>query len=160
MSHAGYTTYKIHNRHKSTVTKRTDNVLAYQEKKGHTKHYTKHKVDMEEPRWNVEWPSATSTFIRLRSFIYSILPLKDNNLDNCSKLCTTFLKIAKHYKTVAVRLRLIFQFTFCSVLYRFDWHVYWLIKCSTLLPFLFIWKQLSTWSKKERGKRARVQYWF
>ena len=29
-----------------------------------------------------------------------------------SKLCTTFLKIAKHFKTVAVRLRLIFQLTY------------------------------------------------
>ena len=29
-----------------------------------------------------------------------------------SKLCQTFLKIAKHYKMVAVRLRLILQFTY------------------------------------------------
>ena len=29
-----------------------------------------------------------------------------------SKLCTTFFKIANHYKTVAVWLRLLFQFTF------------------------------------------------
>ena len=29
-----------------------------------------------------------------------------------SKLCTTLLKIAKHFQTVAVRLRLIFQFTY------------------------------------------------
>ena len=29
-----------------------------------------------------------------------------------SKLCTTFLNISKHFKTVVVRLRLIFQFTY------------------------------------------------
>ena len=29
-----------------------------------------------------------------------------------SKLCTTFLDIAKHFKTVAVRLQLLFQFTY------------------------------------------------
>ena len=35
-----------------------------------------------------------------------------------SKLCTTFLNIAKHIKTVAVRLRLFFSiYLICSVLY-------------------------------------------
>ena len=29
-----------------------------------------------------------------------------------SKLCTTFINIANHFKTVVVRLRLIFQFTY------------------------------------------------
>ena len=40
-----------------------------------------------------------------------------------SKLCTTFLKIAKHYKTVAVRLRLTFQFTY--VQYCTKHHISW-----------------------------------
>ena len=39
-----------------------------------------------------------------------------------SKLCTTFLKIAKRYKTVGVGLRLIFQFTYvqyCNCFFKF-----------------------------------------
>ena len=51
----------------------------------------------------------------LAIFKYAVHSLKPGETPSFSpgfKLCTTFLKIAKHYKTVAVRLRLIFQFTY------------------------------------------------
>ena len=48
------------------------------------------------------------------------------------KLCTKFLNIAKHFKTVAVRLRLVFQFTCTYVQYcKYDFEVEKMLHIST-----------------------------
>ena len=56
----------------------------------------------------IEMVSLFYHVLRYLRTLYIVLSLVRRRVS----LCTTFLKIAKHFKTFAVRLRLIFQFTY------------------------------------------------
>ena len=52
-------------------------------------------------------------YLRTLYIVWSLVRRRvTRRLTRLPKLCTTLLNISKHFKTVAVRLRLIFQFTY------------------------------------------------
>ena len=84
-------------------------------------------------------------FAILKNVVHSLEPGEtpsDSASHLAPKLCTTFLKKANHYKTVAVRLQLIFQFTYvqyCNPLY--DRNTFWHILEIDDLTWVVSWDQ-------------------